>query len=306
MKDGRLPELGAVGDNPARLSVPFQVLRSEKSRHIVVRLSSGELLPDALVARLRDEQVTCGWLRGSGVLVDVELRAFDSDLGTLGSTRRIAGPVHALSLDGGIGVVGGEPTLSLRALLARDADRGLETLAGEISGAQTVAVEALVVALDDLHLERSLDSAAGVWLFGGAASATSSFARPQSSTGAAPRPAMRAEWTDAVNASGSDRNDREVGAYPRTTEFVAPQVPPKPPRALRSSSRLDTPTPEAGDSVEHFAFGRCDVIKSDGDRLHLKVRKDGRIREIALEMLRVTPIDDDSDGRRRFKLERKI
>jgi predicted DNA-binding protein with PD1-like motif len=284
--------------------VPFQVLRSEKSRHIVLRLSSGELLPDALVARLRDEHVTCGWLRGSGVLVDVELRAFDSDLGTLGSTHRIAGPVHALSLDGGIGATGGEPTLSLRALLARDADRGLETFAGEISGAQAVAVEALVVALDDLHLERSLDSAAGVWLFGGTASATSSFARPSSSLGAAaPRPAMRAEWTDAVNASGSDR---EAGVYPRPTELVAPQVPLKPPKSLRSSSRLDGPTPEAGDSVEHFAFGRCDVIKSDGDRLHLKVHKDGRIREIALEMLRVTPIGDDSDGKRRFKLERKI
>jgi hypothetical protein len=58
--------------------------------------------------------------------------------------------------------------------------------------------------------------------------------------------------------------------------------------------------------VDHFAFGHCDVLKSDGDRLHLKVHKDGRIREIALEMLRVAPLGDDASGKRRFKLERKI
>ncbi|HXX69984.1 MAG TPA: DUF296 domain-containing protein [Polyangiaceae bacterium] len=281
-----------------------QVLRSEKSRHIVVRLSSGEFIPDALVARLRDEGVTCGWLRGSGVLIDVELRAFDADLGTLGSTRRIAGPVHALTLDGGIGAAGGEPVLSLRALLARDADRGLETLAGEISGAQTVAVEAFVTALDDLQLERSLDSAAGVWLFGSAATGSVFIAPPAGAGAASPRPGTRGEWADALVASGS--SEREAKGYPRTNELVTPQGPPKPPKSLRSSLGLDTPTPEAGDSVDHFAFGRCDVLKSDGDRLHLKVHKDGRIREIALEMLRVAPLGDDPDGRRRFKLERKI
>ena len=65
------------------------------------------------------------------------------------------------------------------------------------------------------------------------------------------------------------------------------------------------PVPEPGDVVDHFAFGRCDVVKSDGDRLHLRVHKDGRIREIALEMLRVTPIEADGSGRQ-FKLERRI
>ena len=63
--------------------------------------------------------------------------------------------------------------------------------------------------------------------------------------------------------------------------------------------------PEPGDAVEHFAFGRADVVKSDGDRLHLKVHKDGRIREIALEMLKVTPLES-SGLNRRFRLDRKL
>jgi hypothetical protein len=64
--------------------------------------------------------------------------------------------------------------------------------------------------------------------------------------------------------------------------------------------------PEAGDVVDHFAFGPSEVLRSDGDRLHLRVRKDGRIREIALEMLRVSRLPDTEDGKRRFRLERRI
>jgi hypothetical protein len=79
-----------------------------------------------------------------------------------------------------------------------------------------------------------------------------------------------------------------------------------PPRPARPGPDLDSPFPEPGDVVDHFAFGPCDVIRSDGDRLHLRVRKDGRIREIALEMLRVSALDDADDGKRRFKLERRL
>ncbi|MBX3223731.1 MAG: hypothetical protein KF795_24675 [Labilithrix sp.] len=65
--------------------------------------------------------------------------------------------------------------------------------------------------------------------------------------------------------------------------------------------------PDAGDVVEHFAFGRCEVVKSDGDRLHLRLGKDGRVKEIALEMLRVTPLPpvEGATGNH-FKLDRKL
>jgi hypothetical protein len=64
------------------------------------------------------------------------------------------------------------------------------------------------------------------------------------------------------------------------------------------------PFPEPGDVVEHFAFGRCVVLKTDGDRLHLRADKDGRILEIAPRMLRLAVVDADSQPRR-FRLERK-
>jgi len=74
-------------------------------------------------------------MRASGVLRDVELRAYDPQVGGLGGARRISGPVQVLSLEGSIGLAGGDPSVALRALLARETDRGLETLAGEIASA---------------------------------------------------------------------------------------------------------------------------------------------------------------------------
>jgi len=283
--------------------VTIGVHRSEKCRHLVLRAAAGAVLPDAFEAALREERVTCGWVRGSGVLADVELRAYDGELGTLGSGRRLAGPLHAVTLDGSIGLSGGEVSLSLRALLARESDRGLETLAGEIGSARAVAVELLVTALDDLGVERALDEAAGVWLLGAAAGDA------PAATGGPPRAqpgATRAGWSAAIEASDrserSGSTDREAQRGAGSPALTGAAIPARPPRAAPD---LDTPFPEPGDSVDHFAFGRCDVLKSDGDRLHLKVHKDSRIREIALGMLRVTRLPD-ADGRRRFKLERKM
>jgi predicted DNA-binding protein with PD1-like motif len=277
--------------------VTIGVHRSHKSRQLVLRVSRGEIIPDALIATLKGEQVTCGWLGGSGVLADVELRAYDAGMGALGSARRIEGPVQVLALHGSIGLSDGETSLSLRALLGRDADRGLETLSGEIGSARAVALEVFVTSLDDVALERTLDEAAGVWLLGAAG-------EPMPGRPVAVRPAAPAAWSAALDAS--DRADREP--RPRAAQAQGSQaaagIPARIPRP--GTPDVDGPVPEPGDAVDHFAFGRCDVLKSDGDRLHLKIHKDGRIREIALGMLRVSRAADGDDGKRRFKLERRM
>jgi predicted DNA-binding protein with PD1-like motif len=293
-----------------------RVHRSEQSRLLVIHIGAGEPLPQVLSARLSEERVACGWLRASGVLADVELRAFDGHLGRLGPTRRIAGPVHALSLESSIGLVDGAPAFSLRAVLGRDNDRGLETLAGEIVGARAMAVEVLVTVMDDLALGRWADET-GVALLdgldhGGDPTPPPALGLPirsPSSPPARPGPGSAGGWSNALEAS--TQADRDGAGQPRGAG--ASGGAPMPQRPARPGKiEVDAPVPEAGDVVDHFAFGRCDVIKSDGDRLHLRVHKDGRIREIALEMLRVTPLDTPGDAGennppgRRFKLERRI
>jgi predicted DNA-binding protein with PD1-like motif len=283
-----------------------RVHRSERARHLFLRVAAGEVLPAALVAVLRDQRVSGGWLRASGVLTDVELSAFDGTLGRLGEPRRIAGAVQVLSLESSIGLVDGEPTLSLRAVLGRESDRGLETLAGEIVSARAIALEAIVTVFDDLVLDRTLDATVGVSLLDAPAS-------PVRPPAAIPVPAVRASAASAISspavtwsaaATASAQTDRDVQVARSGANVQGAPMPP-PQRPIRPEVEPDQPTPEPGDVVDHFAFGRCEVIKSDGDRLHLRVPKDGRIREIALEMLRVIPLESEGPGHR-FKLERRI
>ncbi|GMV14937.1 MAG: hypothetical protein KJ015_12855 [Myxococcales bacterium] len=63
--------------------------------------------------------------------------------------------------------------------------------------------------------------------------------------------------------------------------------------------------PEPGDLVQHFAFGLCEVLMGDDERLKIRdVGGPGRIREIRLDMLRVTG-PGEKDGKRLYRLERK-
>lgn len=63
--------------------------------------------------------------------------------------------------------------------------------------------------------------------------------------------------------------------------------------------------PQAGDRVQHFAFGLCDVLKVSGDRLKIRdLRGPGRVREISIDVLNVEP-PNVRDGKRVFKLSRR-
>jgi len=85
---------------------------------------------------------------------------------------------------------------------------------------------------------------------------------------------------------------------------LAAAIPARPVKAAAAETEMVFP--DAGDRVEHFAFGSCEVLKSDGDRLHLRLGKDGKIKEIAVEMLKVSELPSDGAPGRRFKLERRL
>lgn len=281
----------------------MKAIVSTASRHLVIRLEEGELLPDAILGALDENQVATGWLRASGIVAEAEIKAFRSDHASLGTSRRIAGPVHVLALEGSIGLANGAVATGLRAVIARETESGLETIAGELVSARVVAVEALVTALDDVACGRAIDDHTGIWLLDPApGTGSSGGSAPIDRSREAPTrpdpPAPPAAWAQAVAAS----NERPQAA--QTSEPMRAQIPQRPQKPSVFDGEMIYP--EAGDIVEHFAFGRCEVLKSDGDRLHLKVGKDGRIREIALEMLRVTPLESNEEGRKRFKLDRKL
>ncbi len=106
-------------------------------------------------------------------------------------------------------------------------------------------------------------------------------------------------WSDAISASAEQERSRQAASR----GAVGGAIPARPVKVQRAHD--ESLIPAAGDIVEHFAFGRAEVVKSDGDRLHLRVGKEGRIREIALEMLNVSPLQSDGPHRR-FRLDRRI
>ena len=246
---------------------------SDGARHFLLHVGAGEAIPGCLVRALEAEGVAHGWMRGSGVLSDVALRAYDPVIASLGPARNIEGQLQALLLEGSIGPSSGGRSISLRGLLARESDLGLQTLSGELESARAVALELFVTALDGLTPQRAVAGESG------------------------------GAWHGALQASEQADRPAEPRPTPAQPSRLGAAIPARPPRP---STDLDTPFPEQGDTVEHFAFGRCEVLKSDGDRLHLKVQRDGRIREIALGMLRVSRHADGEDGRRHFKLERRM
>lgn len=274
---------------------------SERTRTLLLRLEDGEALPDALAAALHAEGVASGWVRATGVLREVELRSYDGATGALGAPRRVEGPLLATSIEGSIGMVDGRPSASLRCVLAREESVGLETISGELVGARVTGVDAIVTALDDVAVGLAFDVRAGVVLVGdgsSSAGARTGHVRPGASPEPAPvAPKREGGWSHAIDAS-----ERAEPPRARPPEQAPMPARPARPPVVEGPEQI---FPEAGDVVEHFAFGRCEVLKSDGDRLHLKLQRDGRIREIALEMLKV--VEQPTDGpRRRFKLERKM
>lgn len=96
---------------------------------------------------------------------------------------------------------------------------------------------------------------------------------------------------------------RDVPPARGSAPSLGAAIPPRPARAR--VDEVDAVFPDAGDRVEHFAFGACEVVQSDGDRLHVRLGKDGRIKELALAMLKVTELPGDGAPGRRFKLERR-
>lgn len=278
-------------------------LSTGSSRHLLLRLDETARLPESLLAKLRDEVVLAGWLRASGVLTEVELRSFDPRGGGPGPARRIAGPIQAVVLEGSIGLSRGDVTCGLRAVLARETESGLETIAGEIVDARVTALEVMVTALDEVAVARQLD-ATGIWMI-------DTTAGTSGGTQAPPPPPKPQEppsaWKDAVRAAETQPPPPAPKPPPPkpSPTFSVGAIPQRPPKPRVEDD--DQPYPDAGDVVEHFAFGRCDVVKSDGDRLHVRVGKDGRIKEIALEMLKVTPLPpmEGATGKY-FKLDRKL
>ena len=298
---------------------------TSSARHLLLRLSNPSKLPDSLLGALRDEVVLAGWMRASGVLSDVQIQIVDPRGATASAPRRITGPVQVISLEGSIGLAGGDVSCGLRIVVAWATDAGVEIIAGDLVEGNVEALEVLITAFDDVTATRQLDRS-GVWVLDATEAAPKAApARAPaafSSAVTAPAPAVmpvifspgfaevsRVAVTEAPRASAPAPAPAPAARPSPTFSSMNSMSQAMPQRIAKpvEAETEDELVPEPGDIVEHFAFGRCDVVKTDGDRLHVRLGKDQRIKEIALEMLRVSPLTPEAGmAARYFMLARKL
>ena len=219
------------------------------------------------------------WIRAGGPLSAVELRRTGHEAQTLD------GDLLLVSLEG--------PAQGpLVGLVSVGDALGTRLVAGEVLAALVSATTTMCI----LHESSSAPEA--VAIMAAPAPARAPDPAPQSPTTLTSRTLVPAPLLPPAEPAREPAPAR--GSTPNVLSQAMPQ------RLVRPTApEVDTLAPDAGDRVEHFAFGACDVIKSDGDRLHLRLGKDQRVKEIALEMLKVTELPDDGGPGKRYKLERR-
>lgn len=173
---------------------------------------------------------------------------------------------------------GVDPTRALRGRLT------LASLSGPAGGPFGVVLSratdvGLEVLAGELVQARSLSVTAVLLVTGEAAVVAAEPAAAARAPGK-PAPAASSSWASAALATA---------AATRATQ--EPDIEPE--------------MPKPGDLVQHFAFGLCQVLMGDDERLKIRdLNGPGRIREIRLDML-VIREPTDKDGKRMFKLDRR-
>jgi predicted DNA-binding protein with PD1-like motif len=317
----------------------MNVREARRTRHLVIRLDRGDEIPAALVRALDAAEARSAFIQGVGALEAAEVAIFDQASKTYARTRRIEGGCEALHLTGNAASMDGATTLRLSAVLAREGDVGLSTFGGQLVWARVYEMELDVTVLDDVTLSRTADERTGLPVLTARPAAANAIpaaepapveAKPPPPV-AAPPP-VEAKPPPPVAAPAPLVTPPPVVAPPPPVAAPPPPPPPPPPspvvaprpatvvppaaqpvmpvnpvmpqRPMKPKDDLEI-YPEAGDRVMHFHFGECTVVSSDGDRIRLQQDRDGRVREVALTMLKIDPPESTAEGKRRFKLGRK-
>jgi hypothetical protein len=242
-------------------------IESPHVRHLLFTVENAAL-PQALVNELQNEAIACGWIRGFAVFESCEIIV----PGETGRLERIVvskGPVSA-QFDAVIGMGDRDVGIALRGVFSRKTAIGVETFAGVLLSVNARHAEAHITALDDANATLIVDAQTGL---------------------------------ERVRLAGTPPAEDSRPAAAATGPGGAAL--PLKPIARVAKPEDEGPKPEPGDLVDHFAFGRCEVVKCDGDRLHVRLEKDQRLKEIALEMLRVTPKPQEGE-KRVFRLDRRM
>lgn len=253
----------------------------KEQRTLVVAFETGDIFPDSVRGVLDSACVASGVWRGSAEVRDVDATLFGVDHTV--RTIHLPGPIELVRFEGHVAMDAGRPRATLRALANHPSPFGDKLVAMHVSRCTFVRGNAVVTAWDDTALAHPSDP----------------------------------ERSHYFEIASGDESLAQTAAH-----RAAPPVAARAPSPLDSSPAMDHPIkppakrrsdhpdvfadfePEPGDTAEHFAFGRCEVVRFDGDRLHIRTEREGKVLEIAVSVLNVIPVQTDTRPRH-FRLERK-
>ncbi len=281
----------------------MNVAESKRVRHLVLHVERGEEVPVALIRTLHDVEAKAASLTGVGIVEAIELASIDARGQSV--IHRIDTPTLVISLAGNVAMEDGATNVHLYATLARQTELGHQTLSGHVRWARASALDLFVTVFEDLVLERLTDEQGFSAALHAQTRATAGSALRVVVAEEAPRePVIAAPAAPAAPVVPA----KPIAREPEPDLKVQPATPALAPPARLHKPQEDTTEvyPDVGDFVSHFQFGECEVISSDGERIRLRQIKDGRVRELALAMLKVEgPTTDPATNKRMFKLSRK-
>jgi predicted DNA-binding protein with PD1-like motif len=291
------------------------VVPSHSSRTLLVRLSKGEPLVEALATLARDHHVGAATLVGRGVVQSITLESYDPRAKGYGGRRSFAGAIELTALHGTIMQGPGDVLVQLQATVARETDNGMQCLGGNLVDAQVVAVDVTVFAHDDVRMTLQVDAATGLpsWRAESASVAAVAPRREPPVERAAPvveRVAPVVERAAPIVERASPRAERLASERPAAAAAAAAKTTlADVARALeampaRADEREDVDTDfQPGDYVLHPAWGYCEVLRdSDAETLNIKLLDRGSTRTIKADIFEVE-LRPPKDGHRVWMLK---
>ncbi len=245
---------------------------TELTRWVMMSPDTGDELVEALRAlgdALGRQPI---WVEASGEIHEPQLSVITADGSR--AERSLSGAWDMTSAQGHV-TAAGETTLYVH--LTREAGGGPQHAGGVLTAALVGAVQ-VRAALSTARVERPVAAPA------------------VSAVPVAPEPAA----SPAVERPAQAPSSPGLQATPPQPAQPAMPIPKRPVRDLGPEYY-----PEEGDIVTHFAFGRCTVVMSDGERIRLQQESGSRVREVALSMLRVDEPTIGEDGKKHWELGRK-
>jgi predicted DNA-binding protein with PD1-like motif len=313
---------------------------SVRGRRIVGSLDRGADLFGELRSVCRRYGIRCGELRATGSLERAELTSFDQTRRRWKPGRALEGGLELLALSGNISEHEGSAALQARVTLMRELDSGVEVLGGYLIAAQVFSLEFVIECFDDVLLRRAADAATGLvpWREAITAQAAAAVAATTGGSGGDARdiaPAARAVVTPPTPATAAPSARRPSAPPPMTTADTthagAALAPPASSTAgpavaagtaswsavvAASAARSAVAAEDAddepheptiqvacGDVIVHPRFGRCVVVRVEGEQeyIHVRLRND-RVVRLSLDVLSLRAHGNEN-GQRIFRAE---